>query len=161
MTLLLSHASDILLFFASFGAAAYCMILSRRLARLSRFDQGIGGAIAVMSAQVDEMKTALADAKSGSDGAGQQLNDLVAQARDISTELEMMIAACHDFAETAIAVQTGSTSAHSEAEAAPDTAPEPVTLPVFGSRRNPLGNTNEVAQGATPLFRHRTQHTKG
>jgi hypothetical protein len=75
------------------------------LSRLGSFDKGIGSAIAVLSAQVEEMKAPLGEAKAGSDGAGRQLNDLVRQAQEISAELEMMIAACHDFAETAIQVQ--------------------------------------------------------
>lgn len=106
----LGYLADLLLMTGSLGAAAYCMVLSRRLTRLGSFDKGIGSAIAVLSAQVEEMKAALSDVKAGSDGAGQQLNDLVGQAREISAELEMMIAACHDFAETAIDVQSGSAS---------------------------------------------------
>jgi hypothetical protein len=105
MPIILSYVTDLLLVTASLGAAAYCMVLSRRLSRLGSFDKGIGSAIAVLSAQVEEMKAALGEAKAGSDGAGRQLQDLVRQAQDISAELEMMIAACHDFAETAIQVQ--------------------------------------------------------
>ncbi len=104
MNFILNYGADILVTLGSLGAMAYCMILSRRLSRLTSFDKGLGGAIAVMSSQVDEMKTVLREAKAGSDGAGNQLHDLVHQARDISTELEMMIAACHDFAEEAISV---------------------------------------------------------
>lgn len=102
---LLTHVADILMIAASVGAAIYCLVLSRRLSRLTGFDSGIGGAIAVLSVQVDEMKGALAAAKSGSEGAGAELRDLVAQAREISAELELMIAACHDFAEQALVVQ--------------------------------------------------------
>jgi hypothetical protein len=109
--MLLSYVTDLLLVTASLGAAAYCMVLSRRLSRLGSFDKGIGSAIAVLSAQVEEMKAALGEAKAGSDGAGRQLKDLVRQAQDISAELEMMIAACHDFAETAIQVQNDGPSA--------------------------------------------------
>jgi len=104
-----SIAADILMIAASSGAAIYCLILSRRLSRLSSFDKGIGGAIAVLSAQVDEMKAALAEARLSSAGAGDQLQDLVRQAREISGELELMIAACHDFAEEAMVVQAAAT----------------------------------------------------
>jgi len=147
MTLFLAYAADILMILASLGAACYCLILSRRLSRLTSFDKGIGGAIAVLSAQVDEMKSALAEAKAGSDGAGQHLNELVRQARDISGELELMIAACHDFAEEALVVQTG---ASAMSEKAPNPKPEPaeqgVAMPVFGSRR--------AMTSAGPVFRH-------
>lgn len=101
----LSIAADILMIAASAGAAIYCLILSRRLARLTSFDKGIGGAIAVLSAQVDEMKAALAQARQSSDGVSHHLLDQVRQAREISAELELMIAACHDFAEEAMVVQ--------------------------------------------------------
>jgi hypothetical protein len=100
------------------------MVLSRRLTRLGSFDKGIGSAIAVLSAQVEEMKSALGEAKAGSDGAGQHLNGLVRQAQDISAELEMMIAACHDFAETAIEVQnrTGTDRGAPDSEMSADAA---------------------------------------
>lgn len=158
MPVFFAYLADILMLLASLGAAVYCMILSRRLSRLTSFDQGIGGAIAVLSAQVDEMKTALADAKAGSDGAGRHLSDLVVQARDISGELELMIAACHDFAEEALEVQNGGArtraapgdiAGDAAAAAAPDAAPpdagDAPPVPVFGSRR---------AAAAAPVFRH-------
>jgi flagellar motility protein MotE (MotC chaperone) len=114
----LSLLADALMIAASAGAAVYCLVLSRRLSRLTGFDSGIGGAIAVLSVQVEEMKTALAAAKAGSDGAGAHLRELVGQAQQISSELELMIAACHDFAE--------------QAPAAP--APAPVVLPADVAR---------------------------
>lgn len=128
--------ADILMIAASAGAASYCMILSRRLSRLSSFDKGIGGAIAVLSAQVDEMKAALAETRLGTDDARTHLQDLVRQARDISGELELMIAACHDFAEEAMSVQGAPAPLHPV-----DPAPQklhtepPAPQPVFGTRR--------------------------
>lgn len=150
----LSHAADILMIAASVGAAVYCMILSRRLSRLTSFDKGIGGAIAVLSAQVDEMKAALAEAKAGSEGAGHHLRDLVRQARDISGELELMIAACHDFAEEALVVQgaaaPGPTAAAALEPATAESVEAQVEAPpvVFGTRRHP-------APG--PVFRRHAQ----
>lgn len=172
MTFLLSYGADILIIFASLGAMAYCMILSRRLSRLTSFDKGLGGAIAVMSSQVDEMKAALREAKSGSDGAGTQLNDLVHQAREISSELEMMIAACHDFAEEAISVQvtsddrqdtdavdTSAEEATDEGSAAsvpdaPDSIDDSVT-PMFGSRRAAAERAEDATPTVEPLFGRR------
>lgn len=174
MQSLLNQLADVLLAAASLGAAAYCMVLSRRLKKLGSFDKGIGSAIAVLSAQVEEMKAALREAKAGSDSASENLNDLVRQARDISSELEMMIAACHDFAETAIDVQSraGGVDAGQERSAdrvmsnGSDTGFEDVfsstarrehaeDLPIFGSRR---GATTEPKTAATrdavAVFRH-------
>jgi hypothetical protein len=150
MPLYIAYAADILMILASGGAAVYCLILSRRLSRLTSFDKGIGGAIAVLSAQVDEMKSALADAKAGSDGAGQHLHELVRQARDISGELELMIAACHDFAEEALVVQGGAEDnalpAQAPASTDQDTGEkESSGVPTFGSRRTAT---------SAPVFRH-------
>ncbi len=162
MNLLLSYGADLMVILASLGAMAYCMVLSRRLSRLTSFDKGLGSAIAVMSSQVEEMKSALREAKAGSDGAGKQLNDLVHQAREISSELEMMIAACHDFAEEAIEVQAKPEDSDDAAaiEVKPNEGEQvaeakPAT-PLFGSRRA-AANREEPAPSASvqPLFRHR------
>lgn len=158
----MSYGADILVIFASLGAMAYCMVLSRRLSRLTSFDKGLGGAIAVMSSQVDEMKAALKEVKSGSDGAGTQLSDLVFQAKEISSELEMMIAACHDFAEEAITVQTLKADENdalsdeiTEDELGLSESPEDSVTPIFGTRRaNPGGGEDPVATAA-PLFGRR------
>ncbi|HID67935.1 MAG TPA: hypothetical protein EYP31_06695 [Roseibacterium sp.] len=167
MNILLSYGADILVIFASLGAMAYCMILSRRLSRLTSFDKGLGGAIAVMSSQVDEMKAALREAKAGSDGAGNQLHNLVHQAREISSELEMMIAACHDFAEEAISVQAPTPDdlsgepedeeglrADADADGGGDAADGSVT-PIFGSRRVAVEEVEKPTPSGEPIFRHR------
>ncbi len=184
MNILMSYGADFLVILASLGAMAYCMVLSRRLSRLSSFDKGLGGAIAVMSAQVDEMKAALKEAKAGSDGAGSQLHDLVIQAREISSELEMMIAACHDFAEEAISVQVSEREVAGPPDRQADLptaspapalvpAPEPVAEPVpepvaevavaevtamFGSRRaTPVAADPPPTAKVEPLFgRHKS-----
>jgi hypothetical protein len=148
----LAPIADLLMIAASAGAGIYCLVLSRRLSRLTSFDKGIGGAIAVLSAQVDDMKQALSDAKTGSDSASAQLQDLVRQARDISGELELMVAACHDFAEEALVAQSNEPPI-----AAPDqppVSPPPAAqsevtaepIPIFGTRR-------QLATG--PEFAHK------
>lgn len=55
--------SDILLMAGSFGAAIYCYVLSTRLKRFTTLETGMGGAIAVLSAQVDDMTVALEKAR--------------------------------------------------------------------------------------------------
>ncbi len=162
MTFLINYGADILVIVASLGAMGYCMVLSRRLSRLTSFDKGLGGAIAVMSSQVDEMKAALREAKAGSDGAGQQLNELVHQAKEISTELEMMIAACHDFAEEAISTQIPQEISSGPSDSAPMPEVDELELPedgevtpIFGTRRVPHEQTTPPGSVATPLFRHR------
>lgn len=92
----LSTLSDVLLLAAAAAAGLYCLILSRRLTRLTSIDKGLGGAIAVLSAQVDDMTKALAQARSGSDQAADRLTKLMRDAEDLSGDLEMVLAACHD-----------------------------------------------------------------
>lgn len=158
----LSLYADFLMVAASAGAGIYCLILSRRLSRLSSFDKGIGGAIAVLSAQVDEMKAALSEARTGTDGACQQLQEQVRQAREISGELELMIAACHDFAEEAMVVQgvpplalVDTATDHPASEIAAPVPPElppptaeDVTQPlVFESRRAAAAQSSFMRHG--------------
>ena len=47
--------ADILMVAGSFGAAIYCYVLSARLKKFTTLETGMGGAIAVLSAQVDDM----------------------------------------------------------------------------------------------------------
>lgn len=102
MDMILSNAADVMLIAATFGAGLFCLILSRRLTRLSRIDNGLGGAIAVLSAQVDDMSKALAETKSGSEGSATRLQELNAEARALLEELDLMISACHDVGEAPV-----------------------------------------------------------
>lgn len=121
MDMILSNAADVTLIAATLGAGLFCLILSRRLTRLSRIDNGLGGAIAVLSAQVDDMSKALADTKSGSEGSAARLQELNAEAQTLLEELELMLSACHDLGEapapeTESAPQIGHATAGSETD---------------------------------------------
>ncbi|MBO6603361.1 MAG: hypothetical protein JJ938_15305 [Roseicyclus sp.] len=163
MTVFLTFLADALMVVAALGAALYCFILSRRLIRLSSIDKGLGGAIAVLSAQVDDMNKALEAAKSESDSAASHLQDLTHQAREIASDLELMIAACHDVAApepTGDAVLADDAQPHpgEEFSALPeeDTDPEaedPATETPLFARRRPAPEPEE--QSAQPVFRHR------
>lgn len=48
--------ADILLVAAASGAGIYCFVLSRRLTRLNDLENGFGSAVAVLSAQVDDLR---------------------------------------------------------------------------------------------------------
>lgn len=88
--------ADILLIAGSLGAAAYCMVLSRRLARLRELDSGMGGAIAVLSAQVDEMTKALDTARKTAGESATTLSALTERSEQSARRLELMLAALHD-----------------------------------------------------------------
>ena len=47
--------ADILLAAGALGAGIYCYILGRRLNRFNDLEKGVGGAVAVLSAQVDDL----------------------------------------------------------------------------------------------------------
>lgn len=88
--------ADSLLFAASLGAALYCQILASRLRRFTALESGMGGAIAVLSAQVDDMTEALLRAQSVASHAEQRLFALTQHAEELATRLELLAAAMHD-----------------------------------------------------------------
>ena len=132
--------ADILMIAGALGAAFYCMVLSRRLRRFSDLDKGVGGAVAVLSMQVDDMNRTIKQAEKAAAESAVRLDDLTARSEDAARRLELMIAAMHDLpvdAETAseakAAAERVAESARREAEA------EAPVQTIFSSRRNPGG----------------------
>lgn len=88
--------ADILLAAGALGAGFYCFVLSRRLTRFTDLENGVGGAVAVLSAQVDDLTKTLAAARSAAGESSEQLRDLTGRAEDVSRRLELMLASMHD-----------------------------------------------------------------
>lgn len=88
--------ADILLVAGALGAAIYCFVLSRRLRRFADLEQGIGGAIAVLSAQVDDMTKALAAARDSAQDSTGTLEGLTGRAESVAQRLELLVASLHD-----------------------------------------------------------------
>ena len=88
--------ADILMAAGSFGAAIYCYVLSARLKRFSTLESGMGGAIAVLSAQVDDMTRALELARTTASGSADSLVALTLRAETVAARLELLVAAMHD-----------------------------------------------------------------
>lgn len=88
--------ANLLLAAGAIGAAVYCLVLSRRLSAFNQLEDGMGGAIAVLSAQVDDMTTALQKAQSTSLDAREALHDMTARAEAATAKLELMLASLHD-----------------------------------------------------------------
>lgn len=88
--------ANMLLAAGAFGAAAYCRILSWRLRKFTALEGGMGGAIAVLSAQVDEMSRALEAARLTAGGSAQHLQALTGRAEGVAVRLELLVAAMHD-----------------------------------------------------------------
>ena len=88
--------ADILLGAGAIGAAAYCMVLSRRLQRLTKLETGMGGAIAVLSAQVDDLTRMLARAQSAASGSSEKLEAQTRRAEEAVQRLELLLSSMHD-----------------------------------------------------------------
>jgi hypothetical protein len=88
--------ADILLVAGSFGAAIYCYVLATRLKRFTTLETGMGGAIAVLSAQVDDMTRALEQARGAANGSAESLEGLTARGEAVARRLELLVASLHD-----------------------------------------------------------------
>jgi hypothetical protein len=71
-------------------------VLATRLKRFTTLETGMGGAIAVLSAQVDDMTRALEAASSSATGSVSSLSDLAARAEAAGRRLELLLATLHD-----------------------------------------------------------------
>ncbi|MDP3262495.1 MAG: hypothetical protein U1E06_03560 [Tabrizicola sp.] len=88
--------ADVLMVAGSFGAAFYCHILSLRLKRFTTLETGMGGAIAVLSAQVDDMTRALDKAQGAANGSASSLEALTLRGEAVAKRLELLVASLHD-----------------------------------------------------------------
>lgn len=88
--------SDIFLLAGTLGAALYCVILSRRLKKFNDLEKGVGGAVAVMSAQVDDMTTTLQNAQQAAVNSTASLHSLTERAETAAKQLEILVASLHD-----------------------------------------------------------------
>lgn len=83
--------ADSLLVGGAIAATFYCWVLSVRLRSLKDLDNGLGGAIAGLSRQVDEMKTTLKAAKTQSEASQAELDDLAARADKAAERLRDLL----------------------------------------------------------------------
>ena len=88
--------ADMLMAAGAFGAAIYCYVLSGRLKKFAALESGMGGAIAVLSMQVDDMTKALAAAGMAATGSASNLDGLTRRAEQVAAKLELLVAAMHD-----------------------------------------------------------------
>ena len=91
--------ADVLLFAATVGAAVYCYVLASRLRRFTTLESGMGGAIAVLSAQVDDMTRALEKAQGVASASEERLQELTQRADGLARQLELLVASLHDLPE--------------------------------------------------------------
>lgn len=134
--------ADILMIAGSLAMALYCIVLSRRLSRFTDLEKGVGGAIAVLSAQVDDMTKTLTQAQKTATLSARKLEELTQRAEGASRRLEILIASTHDLpepAEVKVGEKTGSSIPTQDAQPQPSdtsTLPEkPTEEAVFLSKR--------------------------
>lgn len=88
--------ADILLGGGAIGAGLFCYALSRRLAAFGTLEGGMGGAIAVLSAQVDDMTRTLEQARQAAGESSRTLTALTERAEDSARRLELILSSLHD-----------------------------------------------------------------
>ncbi len=92
--------ADIMLAAGALGAALYCYVLSRRLRRFTDLEKGVGGAVAVLAVQVDDLTEILTKAQTAANASVGQLDAVSARAEAAHRKLELSIASLHDVPET-------------------------------------------------------------
>lgn len=92
--------ADILLVAGAVGAGFYCYILARRLSRFNDLEGGVGGAVAVLSVQVDDLTRTLIAAQETSSNSTRSLDQLTDRAEAVARRLELLVAAMHDLPDT-------------------------------------------------------------
>lgn len=145
--------ADILLAAGAIGAGFYCLVLSRRLKRFNDLEKGVGGAVAVLSSQVDDLNKSLLTAQKVSDGSSKALQDLTGRAETVAQRLELMMASMHDMPE---AQQPQVQQPAPEAPAAP--APEEVDAlaEAYETQNEPEQPAQEEPKSSGLMFvRHR------
>ncbi|MEL6960657.1 MAG: hypothetical protein AAGL89_17095 [Pseudomonadota bacterium] len=88
--------ADILLAAGALAAGFYCFVLGRRLKRFNSLEQGVGGAVAVLSSQVDDLSKTLESAQKTAASSAETLSDLTMRAEEMSRKLELQMASLHD-----------------------------------------------------------------
>ncbi|HEV8034705.1 hypothetical protein [Yoonia sp.] len=92
----MSMIADVLLVAGALGAALYCLVLSRRLRRFTDLEKGVGGAVAVLSVQVDDLTAILTKAQTTAKASVAQLDAVSERAELAHKRLELSIASMHD-----------------------------------------------------------------
>ena len=88
--------SDFLLVSGALGASIYCYILGRKLNRFNSLEKGVGGAVAVLSAQVDDLEKTLSVSQKMAIVSANTLTELTTRAEDVARKLELQMASLHD-----------------------------------------------------------------
>ncbi|SFR51910.1 hypothetical protein SAMN04488005_2486 [Yoonia tamlensis] len=100
--------ADVLLISGALAAGFYCLVLSRRLRRFTDLEKGVGGAVAVLSVQVDDLTKTLTQAQATAKSSVDTLDSVSSRAEAAGHRLELLVASLHDLPEPATPKQTES-----------------------------------------------------
>jgi hypothetical protein len=88
--------ADLLLAAGAVATCAYCFVLSRRLRRFTDLENGVGGAVAVLAGQVDDLSRTFAGAQSATRSSAASLGEVCERAEAAGRRIELLLAAMHD-----------------------------------------------------------------
>lgn len=127
--------ADILLAAGALGAAFYCWVLGRRLKRFNNLENGMGGAVAVLSAQVDDLEKSLSAARAAAASSANELTLLTQRAEDVRRQLELQMASLHDIVPQQAPPQQAAPQSEPSAPVRPEPSPNP-SEPIFMRHRS-------------------------
>lgn len=133
--------ADILMIAGALGAGIYCFVLSSRLRRFNDLDKGVGGAVALLSVQVDDLNRALQAAQTAASSSTLSLDGLTDRAESVARRLELLVAAMHDIPQAPAAGPEPTSPAAQAAGLASQTMPthtaEPAPPPSVAKDETP------------------------
>ena len=127
----MEFVADILLVAGAIGAGFYCFVLSRRLTKFNDLEKGVGGAVALLSNQVDSLNRSLEEARNASNGSSEALSDLTNRAEAVANRLELMMASMHDLPTARPGVEPTSDAPVGESASENLVEPEEPAGPMF------------------------------
>ncbi|MEM6637747.1 MAG: hypothetical protein AAF667_17865 [Pseudomonadota bacterium] len=161
----LEMIADVLLIAGTVAAALYCLVLARRLRRFNNLENGMGGAIAVLSAQVDDMTKTLDRAEASAKVSAEKLVDLAEKGDAAARRLELLLASMHDLPSPSSPRREEKPTAEAEApaEASPRIA-NALKLPDAVDPLPPKDDTDDESAmaarvDAAPVFMRRSART--
>lgn len=92
----MNFIADILLVAGAVGAGLYCHVLSRRLRNFTDLEKGVGGAVAMLSAQVDDLSKSVQSAQTTAKDSVATLSEVSDRAEKAARQLELLVASLHD-----------------------------------------------------------------
>lgn len=123
--------ADGVLILAALAAMAYCMVLSRRLRRLTELDGGLGAAISALSREVDHLSGALAEAKTATTDSATDLGAQCRAAHVAARRLETLVKSANKtvFSKVAVPSPAGKTPQRESAAKVGSGETDPVEKP--------------------------------